>query len=592
MPTNSDQNESTPDPRSTEVMGSPVVAQTSVPGLKLNGRYLIERELGRGGIGVVYLARDERLHSMPVVIKFLLETAGQNEWLSTKFLQEAEALTRINHPGVVKVIDRDTTEDGKPFFVMEFVSGRPLRALLTGSGIDFGQAAMILGQAGHALGAAHQQGVIHRDLKPENILLQHLSIGEEQVKLIDFGIAKVHDSQSGSATEVAIIAGSLQYIAPEQLNSQPVSAATDVYSLGIVAYEMVTGRRPFITDAPGYLAMVQQLAQLQQAEKIIPPRDLRPSLPEPAQSLILQALSFDPENRPQDARAFGDDLAQALTGALDVPPPPVADQPEVTEVLSAAEPTPQRHSTPETPPRTPRKSRSGLFWVLTVVGVLLSIVAVTFLVFAWMFLSSPRVAPTSTVRPEPVAKIPVPERTLSYSLTIQKDPKRYPGSKPFQLPGEVIFSPGDRIRFNVASPQAGFLYIINEGPPNLAGVSSYNTLFPSATSNNGSAEIAAGQSVWIPERGVGFVFDAQAGQEKLWLICAAKPIPELEAVKSWANPRDRGQIKDPAQITALREFITLHSDVAKAVEKEDAKSQTVLHAKSDLLIRLVKLEHH
>src|SRR6185503_11340600 len=125
--------------------------------------------------------------------------------------------------------------------------------------------------------------------------------------------------------------------------------------LGIVAYEMVTGRRPFNTDAPGYLAMVQQLAQLQQQEKIIPPRDLRPSLPEPAQSLILQALSFDPENRPQDARAFGDDLAQALTGALDVAPPPVADPPEVTEVLSAAEPTPPRDSTPETPPRTPRK---------------------------------------------------------------------------------------------------------------------------------------------------------------------------------------------------------------------------------------------
>src|SRR6185436_12958374 len=119
----------------------------------------------------------------------------------------------------------------------------PLRALLTSSGIELEHVAAILRQAGQALGAAHQQGVIHRDLKPENILLQHLSIGEEQVKLIDFGIAKVHDSQSGSATEVAIIAGSLQYIAPEQLNSQPVSAATDVYALGIVAYEMVTGRR-------------------------------------------------------------------------------------------------------------------------------------------------------------------------------------------------------------------------------------------------------------------------------------------------------------------------------------------------------------
>src|SRR6185503_5688544 len=108
--------------------------------------------------------------------------------------------------------------------------------------------------------------------------------------------------------------------------------------LGIVAYEMVTGRRPFNTDAPGYLAMVQQLAQLQQEEKIIPPRDLRPSLPEPAQSLILQALSFNPEDRPQDARAFGEDLAQALVGAIDVAPPAPPSQPELTEVLRAAQP--------------------------------------------------------------------------------------------------------------------------------------------------------------------------------------------------------------------------------------------------------------
>ena len=589
MPTHSDENESTPDSRSTEVIESRVAAQAPGPGFKLKGRYLIEREIGRGGIGVVYLARDERLHQMPVVIKFLLETAGQNEWLSTKFLQEAEALTRINHPGVVKVIDRDTTDDGKPFFVMEFVSGQPLRAVLTG-GIDLAHAAAILRQAGHALGAAHLQGVIHRDLKPDNILLQHLSIGEEQVKLIDFGIAKVHDSQSGSATEVAVIAGSLQYIAPEQLNSQPVTAATDVYALGIVAYEMVTGQRPFITDAAGYLAAVQQLAQLQQSEKIIPPRELRPTLPEPAQALILQALSFDPANRPQDARTFADELAEALTGAIDLASPTHSDRPEVTEVISAAQPPP-RPSALETPTESPRKPRGGVFRTLMVVGFLVVIVAVAFFAFAWRFLSSPAAVPPSTGRPDTVT-FAAPGRTLTYSLTVQKDPKRYPGSKPFQLPGEVIFSPGDRIRLNVASPQAGYLYIINESPPDLAGVSSYNTLFPSVTSNNGSAEIAAGQSVWIPERGVGFVFDAQQGREKLWLICGAKPISELEAVKRWANPEDKGEIKDLAQVNALREFITRHSDEAITVEKEDAKLQTILHAKSDLLIRLVRLEHH
>src|SRR5215813_7176287 len=101
------------------------------PGGRLKGRYLIERELGRGGIGVVFLARDERLHGMAVVIKFLLAAAEQNKWLAGKFSQEAEALTRINHPGVVRVIDCDHSDDGRPFFVMEFIKGRPLRDVMS-----------------------------------------------------------------------------------------------------------------------------------------------------------------------------------------------------------------------------------------------------------------------------------------------------------------------------------------------------------------------------------------------------------------------------------------------------------------------------
>jgi len=159
------------------------------PGGRLKGRYLIERELGRGGVGVVFLARDERLHGMPVVIKFLLEDAGRNRWLIGKFSQEAEALTRINHPGVVRVIDRDLSDDGRPFLVMEFIKGRPLRDVMGRGPMNLAYAAHIARQAGSALHAAHQQGVFHRDLKPENIMLEQLSGGDEQVKLIDFGIA-------------------------------------------------------------------------------------------------------------------------------------------------------------------------------------------------------------------------------------------------------------------------------------------------------------------------------------------------------------------------------------------------------------------
>lgn len=315
-----------------------------VRGIKLKERYLIERELGRGGIGVVYLARDERLHSMPVVIKFLLEDSDQNSWLQKKFFQEAEALSRLNHPGIVRVIDRDQAEDGKPFFVMEFVNGEALRSVMRAEGMDFEHAAHLLRQIGQALDAAHREGICHRDLKPENIMVQVLSNGDEQIKLIDFGIAKLKNSQTGATTEVPIVAGSLNYIAPEQLLSQSVSAATDIYALGIIAYEMVTGRRPFQPDAPNTVAALQQLIGMQQNEDVIPPGRLRPSLAEPAQQLILKALAFDAARRPQDARVFAEALAAALTGAQ-----PAARSSALQSTILEAQPTPYQPTPPPNP---------------------------------------------------------------------------------------------------------------------------------------------------------------------------------------------------------------------------------------------------
>ncbi len=286
------------------------------PGGRLKERYLIERELGRGGVGVVFLARDERLHGMPVVIKFLLDDAGKNRWLTGKFSQEAEALTRINHPGVVRVIDRDISDDGRPFFVMEFIKGRPLRDAISHGPMELAQVAHLARQAGSALHAAHQQGVFHRDLKPENIMLEQLSSGDEQIKLIDFGIAKVINPKAGNETEVAVVAGSRQYIAPEQLLSQTASPATDIYALTIIVYEMVTGRLPFNPQGATHFLVMQELMRLQRSESFVQPRTFRPDLPEAAQILLLNALSFDPGRRPQNARIFTEDLAQALMGKI------------------------------------------------------------------------------------------------------------------------------------------------------------------------------------------------------------------------------------------------------------------------------------
>ena len=310
---------STPDPADREPPdgGSPLPLG---PGTTVNGRYRIERELGRGGIGVVYLARDQRLHDMPVVIKCLLDDSTQNAWLSKKFLQEAEALTRIHHPGVVRVIDRDRTADGRSFFVMEFVKGASLRSAIRPTGLDLTFAAAIVRDVGQALSAAHREGVLHRDLKPENIMLETLSNGEQHAKLIDFGIAKVQDSREGASTELGTLAGSLLYMAPEQLLGAPASVASDIYAFAAIAYELLTGRRPFNPDAPSQIAAIPRLMIMQRDGDVIAPRQLRPSVSEAAQAIVLRGLAFDPTARLADARQFGDDLAQALA-TVDDPSP-------------------------------------------------------------------------------------------------------------------------------------------------------------------------------------------------------------------------------------------------------------------------------
>ena len=283
----------------------------------LKDRYLIEKELGRGGISIVYLARDQQLLSRPVVVKVLLAEIEQSEhylWLKKKFSQEIEALTRLNHPGIVGVLDAGEMPDGKPYLVMQFIEGDNLRAALPIQGMALERVARLVQQMGQALTAAHERGVYHRDLKPENIMLQNLGAGEELVKLIDFGIARVKDSQVAANSAMTRIAGTLNYMAPEQLTGK-ASASSDIYALGAIAYEMVTGRRPFDEQSAALLY------QMQQAGVQVKPKDLRHDLPEAAQRAILKALSFNPVDRHRRARELGDELAQALTAEMENAPP-------------------------------------------------------------------------------------------------------------------------------------------------------------------------------------------------------------------------------------------------------------------------------
>src|SRR6266542_2054786 len=176
---------------------STVISQPEgLVGRMLESRYFIEKELGHGGVGVVYLARDRKLLDKAVVVKILLEKSLRDDWTVSKFQQEKEALARVDHPGVVGILDTGELPDGKAYIVMQYIDGVSLRDAIKTKpeGMDLERAASIIKQAGAALSAVHEKKIYHRDLKPENIMLQALGRGDEQVKIVDFGIAKIKES--------------------------------------------------------------------------------------------------------------------------------------------------------------------------------------------------------------------------------------------------------------------------------------------------------------------------------------------------------------------------------------------------------------
>jgi serine/threonine protein kinase len=526
-------------------------------GQLIKGRYKIQQELGRGGMGVVYLAHDTELHNRPVVIKVLRDATAE-DWLTKKFRQEIEALVRIEHPGVVGIFDAGEMPDGQLFVVMQFVEGVNLRSILTKEGkqVDFEQTARIVEQVGRALTAAHERGVLHCDLKPENIMLQTSQPGEEIVKLIDFGIAKIRDSKVTSA-EPTKIAGTMEYMAPEQLSGSPTTAS-DIFSLGIIAYEMLTGRKPFPAN---------NLLQLFEAHKTgvkEPPKILRPDLPEPAQAAILRALNPDPEQRYKRARDFGDDLRAALLTPARYAP---------TEAFTKSQNT------------TGSVQRKRSYTVTIIANVVLLVVA---LAVAWWAFRSPAkqqatgfVAPPRSPAGNPVPAPILPELKMNYHMMMQKTGN----SKAFRIAKELLFEKGNRVQLFVNAPEAGCLYMVNEGP------GGYVVLFPSTLNNNGSARIAANQEIQIPGKG-SFVFDAEEGTEKLWIFFSRKEIPDLEDIKSVATPEKKGELKDPLMIQNLAGFIMNHpADQTESKRDLDA-NQTVLTARGDALVYLMLLEHH
>ncbi|HEY2327638.1 MAG TPA: Stk1 family PASTA domain-containing Ser/Thr kinase [Gaiellaceae bacterium] len=263
-------------------------------------RYVIKRKLGSGGMADVYLAEDQEL-GRRVALKLLDDRHAADEQFVERFRREAQSAAGLNHPNIVSIFDRGRAE-GTYYIAMEYLDGRTLKELLVRNGptpipIAIDYARQILG----ALAFAHRNGIIHRDIKPHNIIVGR----DGRLKVTDFGIARSGTSQM---TEAGSIVGTAQYLSPEQARGAPVDPRSDIYSLGIVLYEMLTGKVPFTGDTPVEIAM-KHLSQIP-----APPSELRADVPHDLDAVVMRAIAKDPEQRYASAEEMEADLARVARG--------------------------------------------------------------------------------------------------------------------------------------------------------------------------------------------------------------------------------------------------------------------------------------
>jgi eukaryotic-like serine/threonine-protein kinase len=318
------------------------------PEVLAGGRYTVERTLGGGGMAVVYLAQDGEL-DRPVAIKILAGHVLGDKEFRARFVREARMAARLSHPNVVSIYDTGE-EEGRPFIVMEYVEGETLADVVARRGrVPPADVVDLALQVCAGLEHAHRAGLVHRDVKPQNLLVRGL---DGVVKVADFGIARSAEATT-QLTQVGTVLGTAAYLAPEQATGEEVSAKTDLYSLGAVLYELLTGRAPYRFES------LVALAFKQREQAVDPVREHAPEVPEPLEDVVMRCLARNPAYRPESAGALARELAAAA------PEPPTRPLPAAGEAQTA----------PLRQPRPARRRDRRLWLVAAAAAAVVAIVA-------------------------------------------------------------------------------------------------------------------------------------------------------------------------------------------------------------------------
>ncbi|GAB2979791.1 serine/threonine-protein kinase [Nocardioides montaniterrae] len=391
-----------------------------------NRRYRLDERIATGGMGVVWKATDTRLNRV-VAVKVLKHEYADDATFRTRFETEARHAAALHHPGIAGVFDysADAPEGGAPFLVMEHVDGQPLSMLLSaakesGRAMDPEVVRDLMAQTADALAVAHAAGIVHRDVKPANLLITP----DRQVKVTDFGIARAGDATA--ITRTGAVMGTPQYLSPEQARGNPSSPASDVYSLGCVAFECLANKRPFEADTP----VATLLAHIQQ-----PVPQLPPAIPGDIARVVTRALAKEPADRFADGAAFAAALRNP-SGVKAAPvvapvPVPAADTGPATAVLPATAVTP----TPAPPMErldaaaayAGDERRGGSPW--PAVGLVLVLVVIALLI-AWLLLRGGGDNTPTTYTSSPPARTHHTKPTApssSAATTVTVDPNAYIG---------------------------------------------------------------------------------------------------------------------------------------------------------------------